>query len=91
MSNEKFTQGEWRVEEGYYDNAYEVAFGNDGYLIAEYVYTKEDAHLIAAAPDLYRALEKIAKQHRKHYGLDGAWDSVLSNAEKALTKARGEL
>ena len=45
--------------------------------------------LISAAPDLYLALEMLVLLHKEHYGLDGAWDTELIDAEKALQKARG--
>ena len=49
-----------------------------------------NARLIAAAPDLLAALELMVKEHRKQFGLDGAWDSCLLKAEAALAKAKGE-
>lgn len=32
------------------------------------------------------ALESLVKLHRKHFGLDGAWDSELTNAEYLLAQ-----
>jgi hypothetical protein len=51
---------------------------------------KANAALIAAAPELYEALEFMAKVYRNERGLDGAFDSCLTLAEKALAKARGD-
>jgi hypothetical protein len=51
---------------------------------------QENLALIAAAPDLYEALELMAKVYRNEHGLDGAFDSCLTLAEKALAKARGD-
>lgn len=62
--------------------------------------TDPDAHLIAAAPDLYKALDgcaqvlrESAKQFRSledHPGHAGIADNFAEIAEAALAKARGE-
>ncbi len=51
---------------------------------------RANARLIAAAPDLLKALQKFALKHRHTYGLDGAWDEEITMAEAAITKATGE-
>ena len=50
-----------------------------------------NAHLISAAPDMYRALRGLLEAHRHVYGLDGAWDSEVKAAEAALAKADREV
>ena len=81
------------VSPGYYDNA--GIFGADGTEIVgcdEYSIfnSPADARLIAAAPDLLKALQKFALKHRHTYGLDGAWDEEITMAENAIAKATGE-
>ena len=34
--------------------------------------------------NLADALKNLCQKHRQHFGLDGAWDEELLNAEKAL-------
>jgi hypothetical protein len=46
-----------------------------------------NAHLIAAAPELYDALEEL-KSELRDYGLD---HPVMKQIDAALAKARGEL
>jgi hypothetical protein len=46
--------------------------------------------LFAAAPDLYAALDTMAKAYRHEHGLEGAYDPCITQAEAALKKARGE-
>lgn len=84
MSKEKFTKGEWRVL--HYDNSkgFEVAFSDDGELITDYVYDEFDAYLIAAAPEMYKALIRIQQEG----GLSVARHKSIS---KLLAKSRGEL
>jgi hypothetical protein len=50
----------------------------------------KDARLIAAAPDLLKALRRFASKHRHTYGLDGAWDEEITMAEAAIAKATGD-
>lgn len=49
---------------------------------------KANAHLIAAAPELYEALEKLEKLAR--VSEDYFFDHAVDRAQKALAKARGE-
>lgn len=53
-----------------------------GYLIAESILKPADAHLIAAAPDLLRALEDLTL-------VSYLSSPLLDRAEKAIMKARG--
>lgn len=97
MSETKFTQGTWRVNmisnmvmdshgkaiavltpyyeprEGYLDNEQEQAF---------------NAHLIAAAPDLYAALESISADYQGNSRT--ITRETLEKGLKALAKARGQ-
>jgi predicted ribonuclease toxin of YeeF-YezG toxin-antitoxin module len=50
-----------------------------------------NAKAISAVPEMIEALIEIMKVHRHVYGLDGAWDKELKQAEQALTKAGVEL
>lgn len=85
--NTKFTPGPWRYCPT--NNGHMIGGSGNGYIaearqIRDVPETKANAHLIAAAPDLYNALATIEND-------DGhipafAWD--LRNA--ALAKARGE-
>lgn len=92
MSKEKFTQGEWVIS---HDNDHAGEYVNVGMaqLYSNY-HDKEqaaqnvhDAHLIAAAPDMYRMLEVISD--RMHKTDQGSIEDILT-IEKLLAKARGE-
>lgn len=49
-----------------------------------------DAHLIAAAPELYEALQAFVTFHSGHAMADGSLKVAMQNARAALAKARGE-
>ena len=53
--------------------------------------TIPDAHLIAAAPDLYEALEACAETLSRMHNIGGFYGlAILDNARAALARARGE-
>ena len=103
MSEPKWTQGPWRVE------AWDEASGqariaqrvrgpgeNDwGRSVWMYTGSEADAHLIAASPDLYEALEAL--ERTVNLSVSGIrtvavpeWAGLLGKAQAALRKARGE-
>ncbi len=58
----KHTPGPWKVHKmpkaiGYAE--WEIHYSDDGECVAEIVYKEADAHLIAAAPDMYEALKDV--------------------------------
>lgn len=98
----KFTEGPWVVEWG---TKYPHIKSMDGSYILEpvtgrsIVRTEADAHLIAAAPDMYEALEECAMNlsflagHLEGRIGEGAQAEMLrlaGEAEEILAKARGE-
>ena len=80
MTEPKFTPGPWLVAE-------EAKIKHpEGTLIAQAQYWP-DAHLIAAAPDMFAVLEcLVATEHERH-GYHPAW---IDDARAVLAKARGE-
>lgn len=103
MTETKFTPGPWSIFGPLSDKdepAYRVSAERtllltvspcpDGFVRGE---NKANAHLIAAAPELYQALEKAVESYGKPGGPwnypdePGAW---LAMAQAALAKARGE-
>ena len=90
MSETKFTPGPWFVKRqnpSPTTGEWMIAGSKPGYLAEIRDCGSGDvqanAHLIAAAPDLYAALEEVIRiSDRKH----DAWDK----AKAALVKARGE-
>lgn len=87
MTERKWTPGPWEVAAG---NGYDQILAADGSsLMANETYypwvpyKMEDWHLIAAAPDLYEALELVDQ----YYGEDS---DVFWKVREALAKARGE-
>lgn len=88
MSKQKFTPGPWYVDE--YVDA--VFICTDNFNIAEMM-PKEtaSAYLIAAAPDLYAALEELLCSAELLEGTDPYdWSKDITKARAALAKARGE-
>lgn len=87
MGEAKFTPGPWRVRFG---NIGHVAAEN-GALVAKcqrltgLCNLQANAHLIAAAPELYEALERVIKIID-----DSSWCLKLTEERAALAKARGE-
>ena len=88
MNNTKFTKGDWRVREDYIgivDKSDTQSYGMMLNICTLDTWDfgdvwKSNAHLIAAAPEMYKALDDLANGR----GLD-------LPIEKLLTKARGEL
>ena len=87
---EKFTQGEWQFAQR---NAHEITttfvgvkIGNEYIDIGFYNDGKDraNAHLIAAAPDMYRVLKKLSQP----YGREDVSDEEI---ETVLAKADGEV
>ena len=84
MSETKFTPGPWKLD---YSDQLEWILTADCYEItsgfADYAPSKVDAQLMAAAPDLYEALEALVKD--EHIP---EWKRISINM--LLAKARGE-
>lgn len=101
MTDTKFTPGPWRVTDaagaGCYRIRTEPSKNDYGIEIAEtFLHGSSDeanAHLIAAAPELYAALEEARLQieylHEK-FSETGSGNNVLAKIDAALDKARGE-
>lgn len=104
---QNFTLGEWRVEDyreddGWNDCDYAVVEQNNGYLVAriENCSLEEqeaNAHLIAAAPDMYWMLEDVKdelKQMQYNPNISqevkaSTW-LLLQHINRVQKKARGE-
>lgn len=87
MSEAKFTKGPWTFEHGVYtpeDNYFSMISSHCGNVC--HVWDKDDAHLIAAAPDLYEALEDVLGL----IPLEFEESPMVAFAKAALDKARGE-
>ena len=92
MTEAKFTPGPWSINE-WPQATSDIAIGAVGTpLIARVPLRdvsineqKANAHLIAAAPELYCALQELLIQTRQ-YG----HEPEIKDAEHALAKARGE-
>lgn len=65
MSDTKFTKGKWEINKTgpHWNNPdltnIEVVYGDIGEAICDTVYEEADAHLIAAAPEMYGALNRV--------------------------------
>lgn len=85
----KFTPGPWKVIKSidqYNNVCWDVVSVDGGHVTFEAeVVKKANAHLIAAAPDMYEALSNALKETREQFWPD------FGEMEKALAKARGEL
>ena len=84
MSEVKFTPGPWRIEQ--YPSIHVRSCDGECVLAHDYI-TDADAHLIAAAPELYEALEELYDAIDSAVGLT---PERLEKARQALRKARGE-
>lgn len=88
MSNQqKWTKGPWVVDGcGIYRE------GHDFDSVVDYIRDEFDANLIAAAPDLYEALENLVSELEDIRGISVAEYKVdaWNIAKSALAKARGE-
>ncbi|MDI3298242.1 MAG: hypothetical protein QJR08_03630 [Bacillota bacterium] len=89
--HKKWTPGPWRVRPGFSDAHFVVVAGeyaDEGepdLLVHVGTANPQDAHLIAAAPDLYEALDEIVLKYGRYLPM-----RELSRAKAALAKARGE-
>lgn len=86
MSEPKFTKGPWRVfaSDEIFSDEGQVAYMSDDLPVPD---TVANAHLIAAAPDIYAALDALVlcinSGSTVTYG-------CLNDAKRALSRARGE-
>lgn len=90
----KHTPGPWAIEkESESHSIVNRSFEGDEWCIAE-VYKQTDmaianANLIAAAPDLLEALNKLLDKAYKQ-NFNDAYPEIVEAAELAIAKARGE-
>lgn len=86
-----FEDGRWAVYK--YDEANripiaEVDMGDDYHEPTRHS-TRHDAHLIAAAPDMYQELLEI-RDWMGSYNVTGKYDAEIDRIDNVLSKARGE-
>lgn len=89
----------WTVEEHELSEGFScVVYDEHGQMIADHL-SREQAHKIAAAPDLYETAEEVARGLRafadklRKYNYPagaGGHDLLADKLEAALAKARGE-
>ena len=103
MSKAKFTKGEWEAKETIaYKNQIKVKDkkGKQGKIIGN-IRSRDNAHLIAAAPDMYEMLERFLPYstfdidgNETLHGGEFNWneddDPMIDELKKLLAKARGE-
>lgn len=101
MRNEKFTSGKWEAVIYSGNHRLDVWSGDDRIYqntsITDLEEEVANAHLIAAAPDMYREIEseiQELKDAMKHYPVDSNdyehANDLIDHKEKLLAKARGE-
>jgi hypothetical protein len=102
VSRFKFTKGPWQCEDvkSYGTLVYKRIVSKDQKISSINIYkqknkamAKANAFLIAAAPDMYRALKRIQSIQRsegKECGYDGTLSDEYQIAEEALKKADGK-
>lgn len=103
MIEVKFTKGDWKVNSLVNGRGFDISFNDDGECIAEIIHIESDAHLIAAAPEMYKMLvelrEAISSIDDSALGcvddtLDRqGWyikDETINSISNLLAKARGE-
>lgn len=94
-----FTKGEWYVNHTgpHWANPeianHEICYSEAGECVVDHVYELADAHLIAAAPDMYVMLEDLSAlmvvlDEQTHPEIE--MDTVKYDIELLLSKARGE-
>lgn len=99
MSETKFTKGEWVVNYTgtHWNNPalrnIEINYGSQGECICDTVYNDSDAHLIAAAPEMYEELKRLSDlmpflDEQTHPQIE--CDALKYDIDKLLAKARGE-
>src|SRR5690554_3845090 len=93
MNNERFTQGEWRIVHNHHFCDIEGPSSRIANMCASgfgpTAKNHADAHLISAAPDMYRALRglfELLSFDDKYMHLE-----EVKEAQKALAKADGEV
>lgn len=95
----KFTPGPWVLADRYGEEALVSKSNNEAVAYAAWrggsqcdlaFNSKADAHLIAAAPELYEALLLMADEASMADVLGYGWDVAREKARTALAKARGE-
>lgn len=88
MSEAKFTKGEWDIIG--IDSSYAVLRRDTGYGICSTTMKEEqdltNAHLIAAAPEMYNLLERLTSRDNCKKDIV----HLLGEADNLLAKARGE-
>jgi len=78
-----YTKGEWKVSHNKHGWHCDV----DGVGRVCMIDTEANANLIAATPDLYKALKNIVERHERGLALGEELD--LEPARKAITRAEG--
>lgn len=92
MSGPKWTPGPWEVKKA--GSCTEI-WADRGQVASIDLFPRgsiqadSDAHLIAAAPDLYAALEDLLSAYEED-APQGGYVSTSKSARKVLAKARGE-
>ena len=94
MNEPKFTPGPWLFSSYKSGNSVIVIDGKE-FDVATVNYPNRDAnaHLIAAAPELYEALEHIEEYWNRDQNISAMSDAlwhIIEVAQAALAKARGE-
>ena len=97
MSETKFTQGPWFVvPQGCFVADRKVEFDGDGARVGETpnmcieCASEADAHLIAAAPEMYEVIEEIAGMKITDCDAHDAANYMRDAARALLAKMRGE-
>ena len=91
MSQPKFTPGPWRYASRNVNEIMTTFHGvqiGRSYIDVATENEKADAHLVAAAPELYEALDEVFAASCPE--VPGSAGSPLEKARAALAKARGE-
>ena len=104
MSEAKFTKGLWKVfkkEDGLMVvGKVGIIEGGDSIVVADcndwlFKEKQHNAHLIAAAPEMYDFIKKVFDIQKNHCGyameLHMAMIKLAEESEQLLAKARGEL
>jgi hypothetical protein len=94
MSETKFTKGDWVIEASNYGILDVVVLDAD-WQICQFTRSDDashDAHLIAAAPEMYAMLEDLAQECQCDCGYKSCRvERIRKDIDDLLTKARGEL